>query len=190
MRIVAKTVELDLLSPHVFRLYIIWENGIAVHPDVAIVWRGVTPNNAEDWSAEEDELMRLLYPDKLQIEIMQALRGRAWNRIIERAQDLKLRRKLSTAVNFSGPHSVNVYHRTVSYGDLEAVARLVQTDEEKNRIWQITNELAKQTLRGKLTAYWWLPLNSVSFSSIDEVSGGDEEKLNVNVLAFGVPHLA
>jgi hypothetical protein len=183
MRIVVKAVELDLLSPHVFRLYIIWENGIAVRPDVALVWRGVTPNNAEEWSAEEDELMRLHYPDKLQIEIMQALPRRAWNRIIERAQDLQLRRRLSTAVNFSGPHPVNVYHRTVSYSDLEAVARFIQTDEEKNRIWQITNELAKKTLRGSLTAYWWLPLDSVSFRSIDVVSGGEEEKLNVNVLA-------
>src|SRR5712691_5374840 len=32
MRIVAKEVKLDMLSPHLFRLYIVWENGIAVRP--------------------------------------------------------------------------------------------------------------------------------------------------------------
>ncbi len=37
MRIVVKEVKLDLLSAQVFRLYIIWENGIAVRPDVALV---------------------------------------------------------------------------------------------------------------------------------------------------------
>lgn len=60
----------------------------------------------------------------------------------------------------------------MSFSDLEAVAKLVQTEEEKIRVQQIINELAKETLRGNLTAYWWLPLDSVSFASIDEVSGG------------------
>ena len=71
MRIVAKGVKLDMLSPHLFRLYIVWENGIAVRPDVALLWRGITPNNSEAWTEEEDEMMRLYYPDKPQIKIMQ-----------------------------------------------------------------------------------------------------------------------
>ncbi len=102
------------------------------------------PNNSEAWTEEENQLMRLLYPDKSQIEIMQALPRRAWNRILERAPVLNLRRRLSTSVNFNGPHPVNPYHWTVSYGDLEAVAQLVQTEEEKNRVRQIINELAKK----------------------------------------------
>lgn len=75
----------------------------------------------------------------------------------------------------------------MSYGDLEAVAQLVQTEEEKDRVRQIINELAKETLRGNLTAYWWLPLDSVSFNSVDEVSAGGEEKLYVNALASSDP---
>jgi hypothetical protein len=73
MRIVAKEVKLDMLSPHLFRLYIVWENGIAVRPDVALMWRGMTPNNSEAWTEEEDNMMRRYYPDKPQIEVMQAL---------------------------------------------------------------------------------------------------------------------
>jgi hypothetical protein len=80
----------SIISPHIFRLSFIWENGIAVRLDVALVWRGVTPNTSEEWSEEEDKLMRLLYPDNPQVEIMQALPRRAWNRILERAQVLKL----------------------------------------------------------------------------------------------------
>ena len=103
MRIVAKEVRLDMLSPHLFRLYIVWENGIAVRPDVAFLWRGITPNNSEAWTEEEDEMMRLFYPDKSQIEVMQALPRWAWNRILERAQVLQLRRAIVPSLNFNGP---------------------------------------------------------------------------------------
>jgi hypothetical protein len=124
-RIVAKEVRLDMLSPHLFRLYIAWENGIAVRPDVALLWRGITPNNSEAWTEEEDELMRLYYPDRPQIEVMQALPRFAWNRILERAQDLNIRR----TVWHPGPHQLNLYHRTVRYDDLTAVAQLMQGEE-------------------------------------------------------------
>lgn len=103
MRIVAKEVKLDMLSPHLFRLYIVWENGIAVRLDVALLWRGMTPNNSEAWTEEEDALMRRYYPDKPQIELMQALPRWAWNRILERGQVLKLRRDIVPSLNFNGP---------------------------------------------------------------------------------------
>jgi hypothetical protein len=81
-----------------------------------------------------------------------------------------------------------MYHRTVSYGDLEAVAQLVQTEEEKNRIRQIANELAKETMRGNLAAYWWLPLDSISYTGLDAALENDAEKLYISVLAYGLPH--
>ncbi len=43
---------------------------------------------------------------------------------------------------------------TMRYDDLEAVAQLVQGEEEKERLCQIANELAQQTMRGDLSAYW------------------------------------
>lgn len=65
----------------------------------------------------------------------------------------------------------------------------VENDEEKARVCQVINELAKRTMRGSLSAHWWLPLDSVSFSSIDEVSAGEEEKLYVSAAAFLSHHL-
>ena len=148
MRIVAKEVKLDMLSPHLFRLYIVWENGIAVRPDVALVWRGVTPNICEEWSEEEDNMMRRYYPERAQIELMRAFPRRAWYRICDRAQVLNLRRSLP----HQGRARVNGYHRTMRYDDLEAVANLGESREEKERLCQIANELAQQTMRGSLTA--------------------------------------
>jgi hypothetical protein len=169
MRFVIKEVRLDTVSQHVFRLCITWENSIARCPDVALVWRGATRNTGGKWSEEEDELIRILYPSVPQLDIMKALPRRAWNRILDRAQDLMVRRKLDTSVNHHGPHAANVYHRTMSYNDLEAVALFVHTEEEKNRAQKMLNELAKETLRGNLTAHWWLPLDCVGIASIDAV---------------------
>jgi hypothetical protein len=42
--------------------------------------------------------------------------------------------------------------------------------EKKKRIRQAANQLAKETLRGSVSAYWWLPLDSIRFKGI--VVGG------------------
>jgi hypothetical protein len=50
---------------------------------------------------------------------MQALPRWAWNRILERAQVLNLRRSLPR----QGRARVNVYHRTMRYDDLATAAQ-------------------------------------------------------------------
>jgi len=180
MRIVAKEVKLDILSPHMFQLSIMWENGIAVFPDVALVWRGVTPNNSEEWSEEEDNIIRLYYLDRSQVEIMRALPKRAWNRIGDRANELNIKRPSANLRS--------MYHRTVSYRDLEAIMQLVEDDEEKARVCQVVNELSKRTMRGNLTVHWWLPLDTVSYAGIDAASQANAEMLNVNAVAYGSLH--
>ncbi len=187
IRKVIKQVKLNIVSPHLFLLCIEWENGIAVRPDIALVWRGVTPNNADEWSEEEDNIMRMYYPDSPQIELMQALPHRAWYRICDRAQVLNLRRNIPN----QGRTRVNMYHRTMRYDDLEAIARLVQGEEEKERVRQIANKLAQQTMRGGLSAHWWLPLNSVSYACLDieAVSEANNiELLHLSGFPYGVPH--
>ena len=60
-----------------------------------------------------------------------------------------------------------MYHQRVSYGDLEVVMQLLETEEEKARICQVINELAKQTMRGSLTPQWWLPLDMINYMGTD-----------------------
>ncbi len=81
-----------------------------------------------------------------------------------------------------------MYHRTVSYGDLEAVMQLMETEEEKARICQVINELAKRTMRGSLTPRWWLPLDTISYMGTHEAPEANVDMLNVNALAYGAPH--
>ncbi|GCE27422.1 hypothetical protein KDA_29060 [Dictyobacter alpinus] len=160
IRKVIKEIKLNIISPHLFLLNIIWENGIATSPDVALIWRGAMPNTNDAWTPEEDNLLRSLYPTASQIELMKAFPRFSWYRIYDRAKLYSTRRALPR----QGRALVNIYHRTVTYEDLESVADLVSTPQEKEQVQEITNTLAKSTLRGELTAYWWLASDKISYS--------------------------
>ncbi len=160
IRKVVKDIKLNIVSPHLFLLHIVWEDGIAACPDVALIWRGAMPNTNETWSVEEDDALSVLYPEASQIELMKAFPRFSWYRICDRGMEHGLRRTLPR----HGGAPVNQYHRTMTYQDLDAVAALVQKPDEKDRMQETANELAKGTLRGELSAHWWLPLDEISYT--------------------------
>ncbi len=61
--------------------------------------------------------------------------------------------------------------------------QLVEGEEEKARVSEVVNDLAKRTMRGSLNAHWWLPLDTVSYVSLNEASQDNAEMLNVNAVA-------
>jgi DNA invertase Pin-like site-specific DNA recombinase len=182
---VIRDIRLNSISPHLFLLPIEWQNGIASCPDLALVWRGITPNNSEAWTPEEDAILQELYPSAPQVEIMQALPSRAWDRILERAQVFSFRRKIKHA----GPHPFNVYHRTMTWRDLEAVSALVDNPEQQDRLRQVANDLAKKTMRGGLSAHWWLPLEAINYGANTQAPDDEDYQslLYVSALACGWP---
>ena len=65
----------------------------------------------------------------------------------------------------------------------------VESNEEKARVCQVVNELAKQTMRGSLSAHWWLPLNTVIYVGANEAAEAENVALlNVSALACVFPH--
>ncbi len=74
------------------------------------------------------------------------------------------------------------------YDDLTAAEQLVQGEEEKERIRHIVNKLAQQTMRGGLSAYWWLPLVSISYTGLDAALEDEAEKLYVSAPAYVSRH--
>ncbi|WP_040442409.1 recombinase family protein [Ktedonobacter racemifer] len=164
IRKVIREIKLNIVSSHLLLLHIEWEAGIALHPDVALIWRGTMPNTNDAWTPEEDALLFSLYPVASQTELMSAFPRFSWYRICDRAIEHGIRR----AIPRQGRAHVNVYHRTMSWQDLESVANLVDEPEQKERMQEIANELAKSTLRGELSAHWWLPLDEISYLDIDE----------------------
>jgi DNA invertase Pin-like site-specific DNA recombinase len=159
-RQVIRDIRLNMISTHLFLLRIQWQNGIAVCPDVALIWRGKGARIGYAWAPEEDEVIKACYPYLSQEEIMQALPRRAWQSIREHAFRLGLRR-----INYqSGPAGNNHYHLTMSYDDLEAVTKLVTDPAQQERLREVANQLAQHTVKGELTAHWWLPLYAISYA--------------------------
>jgi len=177
-RQVIQEIKLNIISPHVLLLHVTWQTGIAACPDVALIWRGSSSNVAEDWTDEEDEIVRRLYPKSSQLEIMEAFPNRAWSRICNRGHDLGIKRQ----VRHAGPHRFNRFHRTLCFNDLDAIAHLVDGEEERLR--DVVDRLARHTERGELTAHWWLSLEQVSLAE----STGDEDKLFLTSVAYGSRH--
>jgi hypothetical protein len=157
---VIREITLDTLSAHLFLLRVEWQNGIAVRPDIALIWRGKGARIGYQWTPEEEAALQATYPDHSQLEIMHALPRRAWQSIREHASGLGLRR-VNYATDATG---VNPYHATMSYDDLESVANLVTDPQQRERAREVANSLARMTARGGLSAHWWLPLDLISYS--------------------------
>jgi hypothetical protein len=179
IRQIIKEIKLNNISAHLFLLHITWEDGVAARPDVALIWRGIMTNTNEAWSKEEEETLFAMYPEGSQTELMKAFPRFSWYRICDHAKANGIYRRRT--VTNTGPWQTNPWHRTMTYHDLETAAALVQEPEKQDRMREIANELAKKTLRGELSAHWWLPPDEISYlSAFDEM-----DLLNDDSIPYG-----
>jgi len=175
-----KQVTVNNLSPHLFSLYIVWQDGIAIRPDVALLWRGVALKEMEGWSEEEDAIIRTHWPKSTEIELMRQLPLRTRLSISVRASQLGVKRE----VRF-GRKKVNMYDEAVAYADIEAAMQHAE-EEDKAYICEIVNEMAAKTNKGEITAYWPLPVDIVGFCPIV----GDEEWQSATDISRGLDRFA
>ena len=75
-------------------------------------------------------------------------------------------------------HITGMGLKTIQRGRQELEQRLA--DRPRERMRHIINRLAQQTMRGGLSAYWWLPLDSISYTSLDAALEDEAEKLYVS----------
>ncbi len=59
---------------------------------------------------------------------------------------------------------MNEYHFTVRYADLEAAMQYSENGEVEAYMCRIMDELAENTVKGEINAYWPLPVEIVGFS--------------------------
>ena len=57
------------------------------------------------------------------------------------------------------------------------------TNQQKERIHYIVKRLAQQTVRGNVSAYWLLPLDSINYAGLGAPLEDDAEKLYVSAAA-------
>jgi len=166
-----KHISINNVSPHFFHLYIIWQDGVAMKPDVALLWRGKAVMDNEGWSGEEEAALRAYWPKGDQLEIMRLLPMRSWTSIRQHANAIGIVRSKELK---SGRKKVNLYWETVSYKDLEAAMQYAANGEAKDAAYVcgMVNGLAEATPRGQISAYWPMPVDIVGFSGFERGEEG------------------
>src|SRR5581483_11404641 len=144
-----KHIEISNISPHLFSLFIIWQDGITKRPDVALLWRGDAVREVEGWSEEEDALLCACWPLSNQVEVMRLFPKRTYTSLRQHANTLDVVRAKTLK---AGRKKINMYEETISFADLEAAMQYASEggDEAVTYICEIINELAAITPRGQL----------------------------------------
>lgn len=175
IRKLIEEVKINAISPHLFTLHITWIRPLSqTREDVALLWRS-DPTVSEalaNWSEEEEASLRLLYPDRPQIELLQAIPYKTPGQIKRRASQLGIKR------NRYQIEEQERFYWTVAYVDLQAAAGFTEMIEERSLLWREINNMAANTRRGELTALWFLPIDMISFSHALCVTDVIEEGLS------------
>ncbi len=88
-------VEVNAISPHLYTLHITWIRPMAsMRDDVALLGRSDPTRDKmiACWSEEEDEAVRMLYPERPQIELLQTIPHKTAAQIKNRAWQLGVKR--------------------------------------------------------------------------------------------------
>ena len=160
MKKLIEEVKINALSPHLYTLYITWiQPMVAGGEDVALVWRSDPLNNKvmAVWTEEEEAALKILYPDRPQIEVMRAMPTKTPGQIKKRASELGVKRD-RWQIN-----DQERFYWTVAYVDLQAAVAFTETLEERSLLWREINNMAANTHRGQLTPSWFLPVDMISF---------------------------
>ena len=174
MKKLIEEVKITSISPHLYTLHITWIQPMAAgREDVALLWRSdPTKSDATNiWTEEEEEAIRQLYPEALQIELMDAIPHKTPGQIGLKARELKVRR------DYRHIHNEVSFYRTVAYQDLMIAAAFTETMAEKSLLWREINNMASNTRRGQLSVSWFLPVDMISFSRELCTTGAVEEGL-------------
>lgn len=149
-------VEIQMLSPHLFVMRLIWIKPITgrddsePRDDVVLLWKCLSRQyTGYEWAPEEDARLRILYGQASQQELMEAFPAKSFGRIRNRASFLKLPRR---------PRSERQFHETITWQDLATAL-----PDEREVLWDEINRLAECTRKNQIGALWFLPIDEVSF---------------------------
>ncbi len=90
--ILVSRIELSYVSPRWLLLKIEWLTALKGRPDVALVWRN-NPKSGEDFSCQEETILREHYTYTPILDLLQLLPSRSWRTIQRQAVELGIRRK-------------------------------------------------------------------------------------------------
>ena len=137
------------------------------------MWRSdpIKDERLTAWTTQEEEIVKMLYPQAPQREIMQALPYKTPGQIKKAAWERGIKR------DYRHIDQTERFYWTVCDADLQAVAHYAGTTKERDYLYREINRMASETKRGSLTALWFLPLDMISFSHALCVTSENESGL-------------
>jgi hypothetical protein len=164
-------IKVNCISPHLYTLHVRWIEPLATgRDDVALLWRAlrVKDESWNTWTEEEEEALRLFYPQAVQLDLLKAIPNKTAWQIKKRAWQLGVKR------DYRHIDQTGRFHGNVCYNDLQAVAQFAGDEEEKLWLWGEVNRMSEETRQGALAAIWFLPIDALSFSQSLCVTGATE----------------
>jgi hypothetical protein len=92
-KLITESAVIEEVSVHWLRLTVLWRGPLANRPDVCLIWRQ-RGRRSDEWTAQEDDIVRASYPTGHKWDILEALPRRSWNMIYQRAMEFGLRRNV------------------------------------------------------------------------------------------------
>ena len=142
-RLITENVTIEEVSVHWLRFTVLWRGPLANRPDVCLIWRQQGRRRSDDWTQEEDEHIRVNYPEGDKCAILDMLPVRTWKMISRRAAILGVHRRISTSSSI--PENVTMQDLSVILDRELAIRLLTEASSRNNKsygIWLYSAGLA------------------------------------------------
>ncbi|HJT55279.1 MAG TPA: recombinase family protein [Ktedonobacteraceae bacterium] len=155
LRLLVDDIQVENISPHLYRLRLKWKDPVAQRWDCALIFRRNALRSmlkGDDWSDADDALLHTLYPTADKLALFEAFPMKSGEAIKQRAAELKVKRVREH------PASYSIIHRSLCYADwIQAclAMNVDQTSSEGRQVLGTLNYYARTTEK-KGVAFWWL----------------------------------
>jgi len=142
-KLITESVTIEEVSVHWLRFTVLWRGPLANRPDVCLIWRQQGRRRSDDWTQEEDEYIRVNYPEGDKCAILEMLPVRTWKMISRRAAILGVHRRISTSSSI--PENVTMQDLSVIPDREQAIRLLTEASSRNSKsygIWLYSAGLA------------------------------------------------
>jgi hypothetical protein len=155
LRLLVEDIQVENISPHLYRLRLKWKDPVAQRWDCALIFRRNALRSVlkgDDWSEADDALLHVLYPTADKVALLQAFPMKTGEAIKQRAAELKVKRAREHPTTYA------IIHRSLCYADWIKACEAMHIDQQSHEGRQVLaklNYLARTTEK-KGAAFWWL----------------------------------
>lgn len=162
MTLLVEDIQVENISPHLYRVRLKWKDPVALRPDCALIYKcvaikGTLSNNG--WTEEEDAIMRQLYFRGDRMELSKALPNKTYKSMKGRAYELGIKRDTYMRTNTS------IMDDGLCFDDWRKACEFLEADidsDEGVKILDMLNYYAQITARKCLSFWWMLPVVDIN----------------------------